>query len=71
EKIFERFYRVSKSRTRETGGSGLGLYIVQRVAVLHNGSVSVESEEGKGAVFSLRIPISASLKRPASDKGDK
>ncbi|MBQ4289310.1 MAG: HAMP domain-containing histidine kinase [Clostridia bacterium] len=71
EKIFERFYRVSKSRTRETGGSGLGLYIVQRVAVLHNGSVSVESEEGKGAVFSLRIPISASLKRSASDKEDK
>ena len=59
EKIFERFYRVSKSRARETGGTGLGLYIVQTTALLHNGRIEVQSEEGKGSVFTLMIPISS------------
>ena len=63
EKIFERFYRVSKSRTRETGGTGLGLHIVQTVALLHNGHIAVESEEGKGSTFILSIPVNADKER--------
>ena len=57
EIIFERFYRVSKSRARETGGTGLGLYIVQTTALLHNGRIEVESVEGKGSTFTLMIPL--------------
>lgn len=55
--IFERFYRVDKARSRETGGTGLGLYIVRRIALLHNGRVEVSSELGKGSVFTLILPI--------------
>jgi signal transduction histidine kinase len=53
--IWERFYRVDKSRSRESGGSGLGLAIVKEIVEVHGGSVSVESEEGKGTSFYLKI----------------
>lgn len=55
-KIFERFYRVDKSRSRKEGGTGLGLAIVKHIMNLHKGSAVVESEEGKGSVFTLVIP---------------
>jgi two-component system phosphate regulon sensor histidine kinase PhoR len=55
-RIFERFYRVDKSHSRETGGTGLGLSIVRHIALLHNGTVEVESRAGEGSVFRLRIP---------------
>ncbi|MCH2205395.1 MAG: ATP-binding protein [Lentisphaerales bacterium] len=55
-KIFERFYRVDKSRDRQTGGSGLGLAIVKHILRIHNGNISVTSEEGKGSEFTLSIP---------------
>lgn len=55
-RLFERFYRVDKARSRNLGGTGLGLAIVKHVVVLHNGSVSVESEPGKGSVFHIDIP---------------
>lgn len=55
-RIFERFYRVDRARSRETGGTGLGLAIVRHAATNHGGAVSVESQEGKGSTFTIRIP---------------
>ncbi|MGH9058720.1 MAG: sensor histidine kinase, partial [Acidimicrobiales bacterium] len=53
ERIFERFYRVDRARSRTTGGTGLGLSIVRHVAANHGGSVRVESTEGAGSTFTL------------------
>lgn len=53
--VFQRFYRIDYARSRETGGSGLGLAIVQSIMELHSGTVSVESEIGKGTCFTLRF----------------
>lgn len=55
DRIFERFYRVDRARSRATGGTGLGLAIVRHVANNHGGDVSVESVEGVGSTFTLRI----------------
>ena len=57
ERVFERFYRVDRARSRETGGTGLGLAIVRHVASNHAGEVRVESIEGEGSTFTLRLPI--------------
>ena len=60
KKIFERFFRADPSRQRSSGeGSGLGLSIVDAIMKLHGGSVSVESELGRGATFTLTFPIKA------------
>ncbi len=56
--IFERFYRVDKSRARATGGHGLGLTITRRLVEAHGGRVSVESELGKGSRFTFTLPVS-------------
>jgi len=56
ERIFERFYRVDRARSRSTGGTGLGLAIVRHVAAYHGGDVTVESVEGEGSLFTLCIP---------------
>lgn len=56
DRIFERFYRVDRARSRVTGGTGLGLSIVRHVANNHGGVVTVESREGEGSTFRLHIP---------------
>jgi two-component system OmpR family sensor kinase len=57
ERIFERFYRVDKSRARESGGTGLGLSICQWIARAHHGKIEVKSELGKGAEFIVSLPL--------------
>ena len=60
ERIFERFYRVDRSRSSAAGGTGLGLAIVKHIAQAHGGSVEVQSELGAGSRFALLIPIARS-----------
>jgi two-component system phosphate regulon sensor histidine kinase PhoR len=55
-RIFERFYRVDTSRSRNTGGTGLGLSLVRHVAQRHGGRIEAESELGSGSVFRFFIP---------------
>jgi len=56
ERLFERFYRVDRARSRDMGGTGLGLAIVKHLALLHGGEVTVASELGKGARFTIHLP---------------
>jgi two-component system sensor histidine kinase SenX3 len=68
DRIFERFYRVDRARSRATGGTGLGLSIVRHVATNHGGEVVVNSIEGEGSTFVLRLPIGEASS--VTDRGD-
>ena len=57
EHIYERFYRVDKSHSREIGGTGLGLAITRSSILMHRGAIKVHSTFGEGTVFSVRIPL--------------
>ncbi|MGK2949995.1 MAG: sensor histidine kinase, partial [Acidimicrobiales bacterium] len=69
ERVFERFYRVDRARSRETGGTGLGLAIVRHVANNHAGEVEVDSREGEGSTFTLRLPVGSGPVAVTSEAG--
>ena len=56
EKIFHRFYRIDKSRSRRQGGTGLGLAIVKHIVFVHGGEISVESNAEAGTIFTITLP---------------
>ena len=57
EKIFDRFYRVDKARSREMGGNGLGLAIAQEIVKLYHGHIAIDSELGKGTTFTISLKV--------------
>jgi two-component system sensor histidine kinase SenX3 len=64
DRIFERFFRVDRARSRSTGGTGLGLSIVRHVVDNHGGRISVRSAEGEGSTFTIELPAIATMEAP-------
>ncbi|MDQ0893077.1 sensor histidine kinase [Agromyces ramosus] len=67
ERVFERFYRVDQARSRNTGGSGLGLSIVKHTVQNHGGDVRVWSQPGRGSTFMIRLPLAETATPPTDD----
>lgn len=57
DKVYDRFFRVDKARSRDTGGSGLGLSIAKRIMMAHHGELNITSEEGKGTTVTMELPV--------------
>jgi two-component system OmpR family sensor kinase len=63
--VFERFYRADKARSRDSGGAGLGLAIVKAICSAHGADVQVASQEGKGSIFRVELPLAHVQEYPA------
>jgi two-component system sensor histidine kinase SenX3 len=70
ERVFERFYRVDRARSRATGGTGLGLSIVRHVAQVHGGDVAVESIEGEGSTFRFALSAAGAVDAGTPDRAE-
>lgn len=70
KRVFERFYRVDKARSRSTGGTGLGLAIVKHVVANHGGNIKLWSRPGTGSTFTIELPIYQPASTPAARRKD-
>jgi len=70
-RLFERFYRVDRARSRKLGGTGLGLAIVKHIVQAHHGHITVESTPGEGSIFSIHLPANDELRNPKRELNPK
>jgi two-component system OmpR family sensor kinase len=69
--VFERFFRTDRARTRARGGTGLGLSIAAALTAAHAGTITVDTQPGRGATFQVRLPLAAVAGDTGSDAGSE